>query len=56
MFRLQRDITICFSQYVLRFILKGRDNSAALMTAIVLAVFDSCAIWFISFQYTHQLQ
>ncbi|XP_027861895.1 transmembrane protein 87A isoform X2 [Xiphophorus couchianus] len=25
----------------------GRDNSAALMTAIVLAVFDSCAIWFI---------
>ncbi|MEQ2306079.1 hypothetical protein AMECASPLE_004346 [Ameca splendens] len=27
----------------------GRDNGPALITAIVLAVFDSCAIWFISF-------
>ncbi|KAM4600000.1 transmembrane protein 87A isoform 3-T3 [Fundulus diaphanus] len=27
----------------------GRDNGPALITAIVLAVFDSCTIWFISF-------
>ncbi|XP_008281202.1 transmembrane protein 87A isoform X1 [Stegastes partitus] len=30
----------------------GRDNGPALITAIVLAVFDSGAIWFISFQCT----
>ena len=32
--------------------LKGQDNGPALITAIVLAVFDSCCVWFISFQRT----
>ncbi|KAJ8359825.1 hypothetical protein SKAU_G00163500 [Synaphobranchus kaupii] len=27
----------------------GRDNGPALITAIILAVFDSCVVWFISF-------
>lgn len=31
---------------------KGRDNGPVLITEIVLAVFDSCIIWFISFLYT----
>lgn len=30
---------------------KGRDNGPVLITEIVLAVFDSCIIWFISFLY-----
>uniref|UniRef100_A0A8B9H7W4 Transmembrane protein 87B n=1 Tax=Astyanax mexicanus TaxID=7994 RepID=A0A8B9H7W4_ASTMX len=32
----------------------GRDNGPALITAIVLAVFDSSAIWFISFHFLAQ--
>lgn len=31
---------------------KGQDNGPVLITEIVLAVFDSCIIWFISFLYT----
>lgn len=47
------DISICVFFLILGVdVLKGQDNGPVLITAIVLAVFDSCCIWFISFQCT----
>lgn len=46
-------LTICvFSWFVVGPKIKGRDNGPVLITDIALAVFDSAAIWFISFQCT----
>lgn len=43
-----------FLYYCLGTKIKGRDNGPVLITEIVLALFDSCTIWFISFQCTPQ--